>query len=250
MATSDHVLLVAARGRRRQRAGSTSPPTPGGTPPEDLNQSTEVRQSPETLASAITMVRPLITKRGGAPGGPARGSAVMHGYVVRVRQSGDFADLGNLHGWRLACGRPVAPRGATGDLRIDAWSGAERRGLCGLGRGGEERQPRALGAGCCAGIQALVPAMDADRGRGWSRAEVAGSTGRGVAPVRVFAPAALLLGRAGVVRAAGHAWPAARSTTPARRVTGWPRAIVGSAGPGRLGGAHPWRRRSRWRRAW
>src|ERR1019366_4382197 len=57
--------LEAAGG---SRAGSTSPPTPGGTPPKDLTQSTEARQSPETLASA-TMVRPLITKRGGARGG-------------------------------------------------------------------------------------------------------------------------------------------------------------------------------------
>src|ERR1035441_3825197 len=60
--------LEAAGG---SRAAPTSPPTPGGTPPEDLNQSTEVRQSPETLASAMTMVRPLITKRGGARGASA-----------------------------------------------------------------------------------------------------------------------------------------------------------------------------------
>ena len=49
--------------------------------------------------------------------------------------------------------------------------------------------------------------------------------------------------------AAEHAWPPARLTPPARRVTGWPKAIAGSAHPGRRGGAHPRRRRSRWRRA-
>jgi len=54
-------------------------------------------------------------------------------------------------------GSPHPPPDAAGELRIDASSGAERRGLRGLGCGGAERQPRTPGIPCCTGIQGSCP---------------------------------------------------------------------------------------------
>ncbi len=59
------------------------------------------------------------------------------------------------------------PRVSCGSMLFS--SGAVRRGLRGLGRGGAGAAAR-TGIPCCAGIQALVSAIDADHGRSWSQA--------------------------------------------------------------------------------
>ena len=69
MATSDQAPLSHLDAAGSSPAGPASPPPPGGSAPERLNQSTQVRQPPRSPRHLRCEVRPLIAKRDGAPGG-------------------------------------------------------------------------------------------------------------------------------------------------------------------------------------